>query len=62
MVIEGPTPLSRARLDSHGDHRVAMAMAVAASIAGGESRIDDAAAVNISYPGFFDELGRVCAA
>lgn len=62
MVIEGPTPLRGARLDSHGDHRVAMAMAVAASIAGGESRIDDAAAVDISYPGFFDELGRVCAA
>lgn len=62
MVIEGPTPLRGAQLDSHGDHRVAMAMAVAASIAGGESRIDDSAAVNVSYPGFFDELGRVCAA
>ena len=62
MVIDGPTPLQGARLDSHGDHRVAMAMAVAASIAGGESRISDSAAVNISYPEFFDELGRVCAA
>lgn len=62
MVIDGPTPLRGARLDSHGDHRVAMAMAVAASIAGGESRISDSAAVNISYPEFFDELGRVCAA
>lgn len=62
MVIEGPTPLRGARLHSYGDHRVAMAMAVAASIAGGESRIDDSAAVGISYPGFFDELDRVCAA
>jgi 3-phosphoshikimate 1-carboxyvinyltransferase len=62
MVIEGPTPLQGARLDSHGDHRVAMAMAVAASIASGESRIGDSAAVNVSYPGFFEELGRVCAA
>lgn len=62
MVIEGPTPLRGAQLDSHGDHRVAMAMAVAASIGGSESRIDDSAAVNVSYPGFFDELGRVCAA
>lgn len=62
MVIDGPTPLRGARLDSHGDHRVAMAMAVAASIAGGESRISDSSAVNISYPEFFDELGRVCAA
>ncbi len=62
MVIEGPTPLRGARLHSHGDHRIAMALAVAASIAGGESRIDDSAAVDISYPGFFDELSRVCAA
>lgn len=62
MVIEGPTPLKGARLDSHGDHRVAMAMAVAACIAEGESRIAGSAAVDISYPGFFDELGRVCAA
>ncbi len=62
MVIEGPTPLKGARLDSHGDHRVAMAMAVAASIADGESRIRDSAAVDISYPEFFGELGRVCAA
>ena len=62
MIIEGPTPLRGARLVSLGDHRVAMAMSVAASIASGESQIDDSAVVNISYPGFFDELGRVCAA
>ena len=62
MVIEGPSRLKGARLDSHGDHRVAMAMAVAASVAAGESRIDGSTAVDISYPGFFNELGRIGAA
>ncbi len=62
MIINGPTRLHGARLDSRGDHRVAMAMAVAACIATGESRIQDSSAVQISYPEFFSELRRVCAA
>ena len=59
MIIEGPTRLSGAQLDSYGDHRVAMAMAVAASIADGESQLSGAGAVGVSYPDFFPTLGKV---
>jgi 3-phosphoshikimate 1-carboxyvinyltransferase len=44
-------------IDSHGDHRVAMAFAVAAQCAGGDVRIDDVANVSTSFPGF-DTLAR----
>ena len=55
--IKGPTRLEGARVRSHGDHRVAMALAVAGLIAeGGPTDIDGAECVDISYPGFFDQL------
>jgi 3-phosphoshikimate 1-carboxyvinyltransferase len=44
--------LQDGRVDSHGDHRVAMAFAVAAQRADGEVRIDDVANVATSFPGF----------
>jgi 3-phosphoshikimate 1-carboxyvinyltransferase len=44
-------------IDSHGDHRVAMAFAVAAQRADGAVRIDDVANVSTSFPGF-DTLAR----
>jgi 3-phosphoshikimate 1-carboxyvinyltransferase len=46
-------------VDSHGDHRVAMAFAVAAQCAQGEVRIGDVANVATSFPGF-DALARDC--
>jgi 3-phosphoshikimate 1-carboxyvinyltransferase len=45
------------RVDSHGDHRIAMAFAVAAQCAQGEVRIGDVANVATSFPGF-DQLAR----
>jgi 3-phosphoshikimate 1-carboxyvinyltransferase len=45
----------------HDDHRIAMAMAIAALGAQVPSRIDGADAVAISYPGFFETLGRLVA-
>jgi len=45
-------PLRGAAVDSHGDHRIAMAMAVAAQRAEGESRVADCANVDTSFPGF----------
>lgn len=42
------------RIDSHGDHRIAMAFAVASLQAAGEIRIDDVANVATSFPGFAD--------
>lgn len=46
---------------AHDDHRIAMAMAIAALTARGPSRIDGAEAVAISYPGFFEMLSRLVA-
>jgi 3-phosphoshikimate 1-carboxyvinyltransferase len=45
------------RIDSHGDHRIAMAFAIAGQLAGGEVVIDDIANVATSFPGF-DTLAR----
>jgi 3-phosphoshikimate 1-carboxyvinyltransferase len=47
--------------DAHDDHRIAMAMAIAALGAQLPSRIDGAEAVVISYPGFFETLDRLVA-
>ena len=45
--------------DSAADHRLAMALAIAATRASGPTTITDAGAVDVSYPGFFDELQRL---
>jgi 3-phosphoshikimate 1-carboxyvinyltransferase len=51
--------LTGGTVDSAGDHRLAMAFAVAATGAGAPTTITGAAAVDVSYPGFFDELQRL---
>jgi 3-phosphoshikimate 1-carboxyvinyltransferase len=61
--ITGPTRLEGARVDSGGDHRVAMALAVAGLLADGQTEIEDAGCVRISYPTFWaelDRLGAIC--
>lgn len=55
-TIEGISALHGTRVQSHGDHRVAMALAVAGLMAEGETEIEDAECVEISYPEFFDQL------
>jgi 3-phosphoshikimate 1-carboxyvinyltransferase len=55
MYISGGR-VKAADVHSHGDHRIAMAAAVAALNADGPVNIDGAGAVNKSYPGFFDDL------
>ena len=60
--IHGPRHLEGARVRSEGDHRVAMALAVAGLLADGETTIEDADCVAISYPGFWDDLDRLCRA
>jgi 3-phosphoshikimate 1-carboxyvinyltransferase len=59
-VINGPRFLEGARVSARGDHRVAMALAVAGLIADGRTEIDGAECVEISYPGFFDHLEYLC--
>ncbi len=56
LEIEGPTPLFGAVVNSHKDHRIAMALAVAGLIAKGETTIEDTACIDTSYPGFAKEL------
>jgi 3-phosphoshikimate 1-carboxyvinyltransferase len=59
-IITGPRQLEGARVDSAGDHRVAMALAVAALVADGKTEIEGAECVEISYPAFFDHLEYLC--
>ena len=59
-VINGPRRLEGATVDSMGDHRIAMALAVAALIADGKTEIEGAECVAISYPNFFDHLEYLC--
>jgi 3-phosphoshikimate 1-carboxyvinyltransferase len=59
MRIPGGQHLHGAELDSFGDHRIAMAFAVAALRAEGESTILGAEAAGVSYPAFFEELAGV---
>jgi 3-phosphoshikimate 1-carboxyvinyltransferase len=56
LRIPGGQELRGAALDSFGDHRIAMAFAVAALRAEGETEISGADAAVISYPEFFNTL------
>jgi 3-phosphoshikimate 1-carboxyvinyltransferase len=60
MTIEGRGRLEGAAVKSYGDHRVAMALAVAGLSSRGGIEIDDTACADISFPGFFDLLEGVC--
>jgi len=56
MVIAGREKLQGAKVRSYGDHRIAMAFAVAGLAASGQTIIDDTDAVLTSYPEFFETL------
>ncbi|MHB8842698.1 MAG: 3-phosphoshikimate 1-carboxyvinyltransferase [Candidatus Aquicultor sp.] len=59
MIIHGPTPLKGARVNSHGDHRIAMSLTVAALVAEGETVIENSESIAISYPSFEDTLRSI---
>ncbi len=61
LKIPGGQSLRGAELDSFGDHRIAMAFAVAALRADGETSIQGAEAAAISYPAFFERLEELTA-
>jgi 3-phosphoshikimate 1-carboxyvinyltransferase len=50
--VSGPTPLHGATVDSHGDHRLGMALAVAGLVAEGETVVQNAGCIADSFPGF----------
>ena len=62
MAITGPTKLSATKIDAHGDHRIAMAFAIAGLIAEGTTEISGAGSIATSFPGFESELARLCIA
>ncbi len=62
MEIDGGSKLKCARVPSYGDHRIAMAFAIAGLFAEGETVIEDTACVSTSYPGFERELKRFMSA
>ncbi len=59
MVIHGTGKLIGAECDSHGDHRLAMALGVAGLVAAGDTVVYNAEAVNASYPGFWQDLNML---
>ncbi len=54
MIINGVEHLKGCIVESHNDHRIALAMSIAGACALGETTIVDAECVNISFPNFYD--------
>ena len=61
-VVRGTSPVLRGTVVTHGDHRMAMAFGILASLPGNEIAIDDRACVSVSYPNFWTDLARVTSA
>lgn len=59
LYVPGPQKLHGTQLRSHGDHRIAMAFAIAALRAAGGSDLDDPECAGISYPEFFSLLDKL---
>jgi 3-phosphoshikimate 1-carboxyvinyltransferase len=59
IIIDGPTPLRGAAVDSRKDHRTAMSMIVAGMIAEGEQTVRDIDCINTSFPTFFQLLDKL---
>lgn len=59
FVIRPARRLTGGQVDAHGDHRLAMAFAIAALGASGPTSIDGAEVVAVSYPTFFEDLERL---
>ena len=59
FIINGPTPLYGAKIETFHDHRIAMAFAIAELVAHGKMVLDHPECASISYPEFYDELERM---
>lgn len=62
MFVHGGTGIKGATVHSHNDHRIAMACAVAALTADGPVTVENAEAINKSYPEFYDHIATLGAA
>ena len=59
IIIKGREKLKPATINSHGDHRVAMAMSIAGLLAEGKTTVKNTDCINTSFPGFFSELEKL---
>jgi len=59
FVITGPTSLRGASVEAHGDHRLAMSLAVAGLLATGRTSIEGAECIPDSFPGFEEKLALI---
>jgi 3-phosphoshikimate 1-carboxyvinyltransferase len=59
FVITGPTPLRAACVSSHGDHRLAMTLAIAGLLASGETVVREVECVGDSFPGFAERVNAL---
>jgi 3-phosphoshikimate 1-carboxyvinyltransferase len=59
LEVDGPAPLRGASISSHGDHRIAMMLAVAGSVAAGETFVRGSDAAAVSFPDFADSFRRL---
>lgn len=56
MIIRGGKPLTGGKVDSHGDHRIGMALVIASLCANGPVELANIGAISVSYPQFFEHL------
>ncbi|SDW59398.1 3-phosphoshikimate 1-carboxyvinyltransferase [Marininema mesophilum] len=59
LIIEGGTPLHSGICDSRGDHRIGMATAIAGMVAKGGATVENATAINVSFPGFAELMAEL---
>ena len=59
ISVQGPSGLRGATVASNGDHRIAMALAIAGLVASGPTTIEGADCVAVSYPHFFNQLRAI---
>jgi len=59
FIIDGPTQLKGAEIETFHDHRIAMAFTIAGLVADGNVVLDEPECISISYPEFYDELARL---
>ncbi len=59
FAITGPTPLKSAKIETFGDHRIAMAFTIAGLAANVAVKLDNPDCVNISFPEFYSSLSKV---
>lgn len=60
LIINGPTKLHSAQVDSFNDHRIAMMLSIAGLIAEGQTEILRSDCVNISFSNFYEVLKNIC--